>query len=438
MTSYMLPAESSLLGGTTEAANQTGGLATVGYFTEGPLQEGPWDLDNEEFVNFQGPWSQADFDFDFGGILTPPATQSLQPQVTDSRDDYVDFMNGDHTSFDHACSGGDTPLSIYNPSPETEGYSNMPVTPDVLLAGSSSSREMTNGADQTGGVVQAMPLVGQPTQEPLQLEDEGETIRPEHNNPTPVIGSSVGSYQTQWRMSPVLTRMANTAPIPRAIRPRSEKNLATSHCLADQGHDVPTASTSKVRGKRSRDQCEEEEAEKENDERALTARPTKSRKTATVKQTKVKPLASTMKGMDPKKREKLQSKVYHVKDLYSDFNKESDKIAASLRPTNEDVVCAFPECGGAMIKVKDIRTHLREVHSPKDYACSLCPKKANFQDESRLATHMYRKHFTVNYSCKLCCEGTTRDDTMSRHLLVRCKGLWGEPVVDKVVNGGKK
>ncbi|TFK65844.1 hypothetical protein BDN72DRAFT_178213 [Pluteus cervinus] len=186
-------------------------MAIVGDFSEGPLPEGSWELYNDEFVNSQGQWPQADFDFNFGDILVQPATQSIQTlQATAaSRYDYVDFMNGDHTSLDHACSvnDSDTPPSIYNPSPETEGYSNTPVTPDVLLAGSSSSGETTNGADQTGGVVQAMPLVGKSIQEPLQLEDEGETIRPEHAIATPLIGSSVESYQTNWRMGPVLTPM---------------------------------------------------------------------------------------------------------------------------------------------------------------------------------------------------------------------------------------
>ncbi|TFK65847.1 hypothetical protein BDN72DRAFT_962227 [Pluteus cervinus] len=131
-------------------------------------------------------WQQADFNF--GNMPPQPTIQHVQPrQATDRRYECMET--------NRCCS-----VSI----PEESLHFDIPLRRDRLPAGSSSLGEVSNGTNQTGGVVQAMPLVGESTQEPLQLEDEGETIRPEHHFKAPRIGSSIDSYLSTWKIDPVL------------------------------------------------------------------------------------------------------------------------------------------------------------------------------------------------------------------------------------------
>ncbi|TFK60626.1 hypothetical protein BDN72DRAFT_506919 [Pluteus cervinus] len=69
-------------------------------------------------------------------------------------------------------------------------------------------RQANSGViDATGGMVQAMPPVGQFTRGPLQAEDRGKTIRPKAYYTIPFIGPSLGTYVFKWVPAPELVPM---------------------------------------------------------------------------------------------------------------------------------------------------------------------------------------------------------------------------------------
>ncbi|TFK65839.1 hypothetical protein BDN72DRAFT_962220 [Pluteus cervinus] len=96
--------------------------------------------------------------------------------------------------------------------PEGSGYSHRLLIPQEAPV-INSRLEGCGWSNQIGGVVQAIPLVGELTPPyPLQLEEEGEAIRPADNLNKPFIGLPVEPPSFQCVEGPSVTDVTPTPP----------------------------------------------------------------------------------------------------------------------------------------------------------------------------------------------------------------------------------
>ncbi|TFK64173.1 hypothetical protein BDN72DRAFT_861565 [Pluteus cervinus] len=307
--------------------------------------------------------------------LAPQTWNRLRSMINSDNSAYltkVDHIDPDH-SFAVSDAAGST-MEVCQPSP-VRAY-----RPQSFLE--QAELEVENPAvalgNATGGVVQTMSLVGQSAQMPLDLEDEGGTVRPAQQYTTLPIGLPTGKYSFICTPGPVLTRHIRTMPVWQPL-PASQEN-ATSGSITPGQND-----------------------------QGLGA----------VKQIEIPDILAIMMAMSLAERKLFQVKKYGFDDLLVDLPIFEGKIMKSFEPNEEEVDCPY---GCHRMKVERMRYHLEGVHLPgKPTNCNLCPRK--YAGYRALLDHVEGLHCNWTFTCRLCGRNTPRRG-MIEHFRFRCKGIW--------------